>query len=208
MKNVKRVKDMKKGVKGMGETMRHTVMMLAIGVAAGMAVLVNSAPRVMAQAPAAGANPVTGALRANWDGAKLNIKESADLMPEANYSFKPVDSVRTFGQILAHLAGANFVICAAAKGEKSPHAEDAFEKSATTRAQIIKAVADSHAYCDGVFAGADDRKLADPIEMPFGMGKAARARALVMNIGHVNEHYGNLVTYFRLKNIVPPSSRR
>jgi hypothetical protein len=119
-----------------------------------------------------------------------------------------VDPVRTFGQILAHLAGANYVICAAARGEKSPYAEDAFEKTATTRAQIIKAVADSHAYCDGVFAWADDKRLGETIEMPFGMGKGARAKALVMNIGHVNEHYGNLVTYFRLKNIVPPSSRR
>ena len=44
--------------------------------------------------------------------------------------------------------------------------------------------------------------------MPFGMGKAARARALLGNIGHLNEHYGNLVTYFRAKGIAPPSSRR
>jgi hypothetical protein len=161
-----------------------------------------------AQTAAPGANPVTTGLRETWTGAKRNITESADLMPEANYSFKPVDPVRTFGQILAHLAGANYVICAAARGEKSPYAEDAFEKTATTRAQIIKAVADSHAYCDGVFAWADDKRLGETIEMPFGMGKGARAKALVMNIGHVNEHYGNLVTYFRLKNIVPPSSRR
>lgn len=177
---------------------------------AGGVVLTSPAPNVSAQNPpaAAGANPVTAALRDNWDGAKRNITESADLMPEANYSFKPVDAVRTFGQILAHLAGANYVICSAAKGEKSPHAEDAFEKAATTRAQIIKAVADSHAYCDGVFNSADDKKLGETIEMPFSMGKGARAKALVMNIGHVNEHYGNLVTYFRLKGIVPPSSRR
>jgi hypothetical protein len=176
---------------------------------AGALVLLVQSSSVMAQTPPAGAgNPVTQSLRQNWDGAKLNIKESADLMPEANYSFKPVDSVRTFGQILAHLAGANFVFCSAAKGEKSPRAEDEFEKTATTRAQIIKAVADSHAYCDSVFASMDDKKIGEMIEMPFNMGKSARARALVMNIGHVNEHYGNLVTYFRLKNIVPPSSRR
>ena len=177
---------------------------------AGGVVLTSPASNVSAQTPpaAAGANPVTAALRDNWNGAKRNITESADLMPEANYSFKPVDAVRTFGQILAHLAGANYVICSAAKGEKSPHAEDAFEKTATTRAQIIKAVADSHAYCDGVFNSADDKKLGETIEMPFEMGKGARAKALVMNIGHVNEHYGNLVTYFRLKGIVPPSSRR
>jgi uncharacterized damage-inducible protein DinB len=196
----------RRGVTGMTKTQTATISGLAMLM--GVLVLLAQASNVVAQTPPAGANPVTQGLRQNWDGAKLNIKESADLMEEANYGFKPVDSVRTFGQILAHLAGANFVFCAAAKGEKPPHAEDAFEKTATTRAQIIKAVADSHAYCDAVFASMDDKKLGETIEMPFGMGKGARARALVMNIGHGNEHYGNLVTYFRLKGIVPPSSRR
>lgn len=182
--------------------------MLSLALIAGAVFKSPSVDMIAQTPPAAGANPVATGLRDMWNGAKRNITESADLMTEANYSFKPVDSVRTFGQILAHLAGANYVICAAAKGEKSPHAEDAFEKSATTRAQIIKAVADSHAYCDGAFAAGDDKRLGEPIEMPFGMGKGARATALVMNIGHVNEHYGNLVTYFRLKGIVPPSSRR
>jgi len=154
---------------------------------------------------AQGPQPIAEALRVSWDGAKKNIVQSADVMPEANYSFKPVDTVRTFGQILGHVAGANYVICAAAKGEKSPHVEEAFEKLAT-KAAIVKALADSMTYCDTAFA-ADDRKLAENIEMPFEMGKGARTRALVMNIGHLNEHYGNLVTYFRIKGIVPPSSR-
>ena len=151
--------------------------------------------------------PIAGAVKTAWDGAKKNIKDSADVMPEANYGFKPVDGVRTFGQILAHVAGANYVFCSAAKGEKSPHAEDEFEKSATTRAAIIKAVGDSLGYCDAAFAAADDKTLADPIDMPFGMGKGTRAAALIGNVGHLNEHYGNLVTYFRIKGIVPPSSR-
>jgi hypothetical protein len=154
---------------------------------------------------AQGSQPIAESLRVSWDGAKKNIVESAELMPEANYSFKPVDTVRTFGQILGHVAGANYVICAAAKGEKSPHAEEAFEKLAT-KAAIGKALAESMAYCDAAFV-ADDRKVAEIIEMPFGMGKGARSRALIMNIGHLNEHYGNLVTYFRIKGMVPPSSR-
>ena len=150
--------------------------------------------------------PIAQSLRTSWDGAKKNIVQSAEVMPEANYSFKPVETVRTFGQILGHVAGANYAFCAAAKGEKAPHEEGAFEKL-PTRAAIIKAVGESMAYCDAALAAADDRKLAEIIEMPFGMGKAARASAFVINIGHLNEHYGNLVTYFRIKGIVPPSSR-
>jgi uncharacterized damage-inducible protein DinB len=154
------------------------------------------------------AQPITQSIRSAWNGAKKNIQDSAELMPEANYDFKPVDGVRTFGQILAHVAGANYEICANAKGEKSPHAEDEFEKSATTRAAIVKALNESMAYCDAAFAAVDDKTLGAPIDMPFGMGKRARVDALILNIGHLNEHYGNLVTYFRIKGIVPPTSRR
>ena len=94
----------------------------------------------------------------------------------------------------------------AAKGEKSPHAENAFE-SLATKAAIAKALNESVAYCDAAFASATDRTLGEQIEMPFGMGRNTRAAALLMNIGHTNEHYGNLVTYMRMKGVVPPSSR-
>jgi uncharacterized damage-inducible protein DinB len=161
----------------------------------------------LAQAPAGG-NPVSSAVRTAWDGAKRNLAQSAELMPESDYTFRPVDTVRTFGQILAHVAGANYVFCSAAKGEKPPHGEDAFEKTATTRAQIIKVLGDSIAYCDAAFAGLDDKRASDNVELPFGMGKGARALPLMLNTGHVQEHYGNLVTYFRIKGIVPPSSRQ
>ncbi len=157
--------------------------------------------------PAASANPISSGVRTAWEGAKRNLTRSAELMPERDYGFRPVDTVRTFGQILAHVAGANYVFCSAAKGEKSPHAEAAFEKTATTRAQIIKALNDSIAYCDGAYAALDDRRAAETVELPFGMGKGARALPLMLNTGHHQEHYGNLVTYFRVKGLVPPSSQ-
>jgi uncharacterized damage-inducible protein DinB len=159
-----------------------------------------------AQTPAT-ANPVAAGVRTAWDGAKRNLTRSAELMPDADYSFRPVDTVRTFGQILAHVAGANYVFCSAAKGEKSPHAEAAFEKTATTRAQIIKALNDSIAYCDAAYASLDDKRAGETIDLPFGMGKGARALPLMLNTGHLQEHYGNLVTYFRVKGMVPPSSQ-
>jgi len=157
---------------------------------------------------AAAQNPISDGIRSQWNGVKRNIAESAEQMPEANYAFKPVDSVRTFGEILAHVAGANFVFCAAAKGDKSPFAEDHFEKAAKTKAAIVKAVADSHAYCDGAYTALVDATAGQPVDNPFGSGQSPRATQLIANIGHDNEHYGNLVTYFRIKGLVPPSSKR
>jgi uncharacterized damage-inducible protein DinB len=173
-----------------------------------VAVLVFACLGLAAAAGAQTANPVSDAVRTNWKGARANIRESADQMGDANFAFKPVDSVRTFGQVLAHVAGANYLFCAAAKGEAAPHAEDEFEKSATTKAAIVKALDDSLAYCDAAFAALTDKNAGDMVAMPFGMPKAPRVSPLMGNTGHLNEHYGNLVTYFRIKGMVPPSSKR
>jgi uncharacterized damage-inducible protein DinB len=166
-----------------------------------------SAEQSQPPAPAAG-NAISQSIKTAWDGAKRNLKESAEQMPEPDYAFKPTEQVRTFGQILAHVAGANYIFCAAAKGEKSPFAEDNFEKTAKTKAEIVKALNDSLAYCDAAYAALTDRSAGEMITMPFGMGTQARASALIGNAGHLQEHYGNLVTYFRIKGMVPPTSRR
>jgi uncharacterized damage-inducible protein DinB len=154
------------------------------------------------------ANPVSDSIRSSWNGAKRNIAESAEQMPEADYGFRPVSTVRTFGEILAHVAGANYAFCSAAKGEKSPFAEDDFEKTAKTKAAIMKAVNDSHVYCDGAYTALTDASAGQLVANPFGSGQSPRSSQLIGNIGHDNEHYGNLVTYFRIKGMVPPSSKR
>jgi uncharacterized damage-inducible protein DinB len=156
---------------------------------------------VAAQTPPA--DPISQSIRNAWSGAKRNITESAEQMSEADYAFKPVDTVRSFGAILAHIAGANYVFCAPARGEKTPYEEDYFEKSTKTKAEIVKALNDSIAYCDAAYTALTDKTAAETIS-----ANTARAQRLIANAGHLQEHYGNLVTYFRIKGMVPPSSRR
>ena len=161
--------------------------------------------RALAQ-PAATPNPVTQALRSAWNEAKNNIRRSADVMPEAKYGFTPVAGVRSFGAILAHVAGASYEFCATAKGEKPAHAEDEFEKSAKTKAEIVKALDGAIAYCDEIYKGLDDAKAAQLVTGAFGGPQGARAANLIGNTTHFQEHYGNLVTYLRINGLVPPSS--
>ena len=159
-------------------------------------------------ATAAAQNPVSDAVRANWNSVKKNIKESAELMPEENYDFKPTKDVRSLGAILAHVAGASYEFCASAKNEKAPFAEGSFEGTMTTKAQIVKVTADAIAYCDAAFAALTDANGGDKVRQAFGgSGQTTRIASLLGQIGHDNEHYGNLVTYYRLKGLVPPSSR-
>jgi uncharacterized damage-inducible protein DinB len=159
-----------------------------------------------AQGPAA--NPMSASLKKAWDSAKRNIKESAEQMPDDGFAYKPVPTVRTFGAILAHVAGVNYIFCAAAKGDKTPRNEDDIEKKATSKADIVKALDESLTYCDAAFASLTDASAVESVDLPFGQDKGPRAYPLIGNIGHLNEHYGNLVTYFRMKGMVPPSSKR
>ena len=153
-----------------------------------------------------GTNPVSDAVREGWNGAKANITRAAQAMPDDKYSFRPVASVRTFGEIIAHIAGANYIFCSAARGEKAPYSEDHFEKSAKTKADIVKAIDAANKYCDAAYAALADRSAGEMIAAPFGGGKGSRVAALMGNTGHLQEHYGNLVTYLRINGIVPPSS--
>ena len=167
-----------------------------------------SSAAAQATSSTASANPVSDGIRAQWNGVKRNIQQSAELMPEATFDYRPVDGVRSFGEILAHVAGASYTICASAKKEKTPSAEDHFEKNAKGRAAIVKATAEAIAYCDAAFTALTDANAGEMVANPFGEGQRSRTSVLVLQVGHDNEHYGNLVTYFRMNGIVPPSSRR
>jgi uncharacterized damage-inducible protein DinB len=149
-------------------------------------------------------DPSLAALQASWRQAADYIAQAADDMPEADYAYRPVETVRTFGQMIGHVAGAQNSICAAVLGDPQP-AEDAVEKAATTKAALVQALRASTAYCARAYAiGA--ATLGRPIQL-FGQ-RYTRAGALALNAVHDGEHYGNIVTYLRMKGMVPPSSRR
>ncbi len=159
-----------------------------------------------AQPPAA--NPLASSMKAMFDSVKRNVVEAAAAMPEAEYSYRPTPEVRSFGELVGHLANANFSYCAAAKGERSPSAQN-FEKR-TAKADLVKALDESIAYCEGIYAAQTDASIAEMIKMGPSARAVERPRAvpLLTNISHDNEHYGNIVTYMRLKGHVPPSTAR
>jgi uncharacterized damage-inducible protein DinB len=173
-----------------------------------LAIILAAALAAPAAAQQPSGNPVSDGIRSQWNGVKRYIQQSGELMAESTFDYRPVDGVRSFGEILAHVAGASYVICASARNEKTPFAEDHFEKNAKTRAAILKATTDAIAYCDEAFNALTDANAAQMVPNPFGEGQRSRTSVLVLQVAHDNEHYGNLVTYFRMNGIVPPSSRR
>ncbi len=143
------------------------------------------------------------ATRAQHEMIKSNLVKSAAKVSEADYAFKPTPEVRSFGELVGHVANANYMICAAAMGEKSP-APGNIEKTVTGKAALEKALADSFAYCEGLFTKLTPATAAE--EMKFFTGPTPRLGIFAFNNIHNMEHYGNMVTYMRLKGIVPPSS--
>jgi uncharacterized damage-inducible protein DinB len=139
---------------------------------------------------------------------RRNLAEAAEGMPAAEYAFKPTPEVRTFAEVVAHVAFGNFLFCSQAKAEQPP-ARDNFAK-ATDKAVLVKALRDSLAYCDDVYAGTTDANFNQLVKVPGpgGAREAGRGAGLVFNTTHNNEHYGNLVVYMRLKGHVPPSTAR
>ena len=157
-----------------------------------------------AQAPAAPpANPITASVGGQLAMVKGNIVKSAEQVPESLYGFKATPEVRSFGQLLGHVADANYAICAVAAGEKNPGLN--VEKTKTTKADLIAALNESFAYCEKALAATTDANGGEMREL-FGM-KMARLAWLSFAVSHYFEHYGNIVTYLRLNKMVPPSSQ-
>ena len=155
-------------------------------------------------AQAGPADPGISALRDNWKPVIQNITMAAEELSEADYSYRPIATVRTFGELIGHIAGSQNLMCAAALGEPQP-AEDAVEKAAKTKADLVKALKESTAYCSKAYA-ITAAAAAGTVQL-FGQSMT-RYGALALNAVHDGEHYGNIVTYMRMKGMVPPSSRR
>ena len=149
-----------------------------------------------------GTNPLIDSSKSFYEQIKSVVLRSVDKMPEENYGFKPSDDVRTYGQLLAHIADAQYIMCGIVTQGKP--VMKGLEKSAKTRAEITKALNDGFAFCDAAYAKITDADAATEVNW-FG-NKRTKLSILDFNIAHAFEHYGNLVTYMRIKGIVPPSS--
>lgn len=154
-------------------------------------------------APAASpANPITASEKGLYSFVSGAAIAAAEKMPEENYSFKPTPDVRSFGQLVGHVADASFNFCSQAQGVANPSKDN--EKTKTAKAALVAAIKDGVAFCNKAFDSMTDAKGSEMVKlMNFQM---ARLTLFSLNTAHTDEHYGNMVTYLRLKGIVPPTS--
>jgi hypothetical protein len=141
-------------------------------------------------------------LKQMYTGVKNNLTRMAEKMPEENYSFKPTPDIRSFGELIAHVADSQTRTCSAVNGEaKQPNAA-----SKTTKADLVAALKESFATCDTAYDALTDAGAAEMIKT--ARGERSKLGALAGNVSHSNEEYGYMAVYLRLKGVVPPSSER
>lgn len=141
-------------------------------------------------------DPVMESVRPHYERAKDYILRSAEQMSEDDLAFQPTTEVRSALGLLGHIADSQHYFCSIALGEETPH-ETGIERTQVTRAGMIEALRESFAYCDQAYAQSDAEAV-----------QGRRLSQLVLNTAHNWEHYGNIVTYIRLRGQVPPSSQR
>lgn len=165
----------------------------------------SAAAQTAPPAPQGQTFPLSMSLKRMYDSVKRNVFEAAQKMPDADFAYRPTPDVRTYGELVAHIANAHYSYCSVANGEANPSKED-FEKTKTTKAALLAALQASMEYCDAVYDGATEDSILQMVKQ--GANQVTKASVLATNASHDNEHYGNMVTYLRLKKIVPPSTER
>lgn len=123
-------------------------------------------------------------------------------MPEGEYNFRPDPGVRSFGEILGHIADANYLFCSSVLGESNPSPN--IEKAKTTKAELTSALRDAFSYCNRAYSALTDENAKETVK---ALGQERnRLGVLWFNSSHNLEHYGNLVVYMRIKGLCHPVS--
>ena len=170
----------------------------------GVLILLTSAS-AYAQAPAPpDLTSMSGGLVSLYRSIRLNLIEAADLMPEEHYGFAPAGDVRTYGQLVGHVANTQYNFCTPAREVPNPNKLNL--ETLKTKAELVAALKAALEFCDAAYNTLTDAAMAAATK--FGQAPITKGYTLTFNVAHDNEHYGNMVTYLRLKGLVPPSTAR
>ena len=147
--------------------------------------------------------------------AQKLIVSAAEAMPADKYGFAPTDGefkgVRTFGQMVKHLSATNYILAAAALGKEPPAdaGDEVGPEGVRTKTEILDYLKGSFAYLDEAIESIGQTNASvnpSPIS-PLKKGEMTRSALVAESLMHAADHYGQLVEYLRMNDVVPPASR-
>lgn len=154
-------------------------------------------------------------LASSSDSVKLVLQvteaqflSAAEAMPEKLYSFVPsgpgFEGVRTFAEQIKHVACSNFAFFNEVEQKTPPeHCEKGGPVSAATKSELIQYLRDSFDYGNKVLSAMTDNSAKEKVRGQY-WGNNTSLTVAVAAVWHIADHYGQLVPYLRMNNIVPP----
>lgn len=129
----------------------------------------------------------------------------AEAVPEAKYSWRPAEGVRSIGEVFVHIAGANYMFSRFVGAKLPDGLNPNMEKTVTAKADIVDLLKKSFAHAHQAIANMPDADLEKQVKM-FGSRSATEREALMVMTGHAHEHLGQSIAYARSNGVVPPWS--
>jgi uncharacterized damage-inducible protein DinB len=126
-------------------------------------------------------------VKAGFEEVNEWVVKSAEMVPPDKYNYKPADTVRTFGQLIAHITDSYNYFCTRAVGTQIEYTTPV-ENGKTDKDTLIPKLREAVGRCTAAYDG-----------------KNSQLRPLFANVGHTNLHYGNIITYMRMMGLKPPS---
>ena len=158
---------------------------------------------------------LTNEIEVLHDMVRNDILASAEKMPAEDFDFRPHSEVRTFGQLVGHIATSLFGFCSTASGVKKPDPSIIEEQisapfpqwavsaegekiAIVDKVDLLKALTAAHEFCDDAYVTMDDVRGMENLK---AWREGTRLSFFIQEIRHSSLHYGNMVTYMRLKGV-------
>ena len=134
-----------------------------------------------------------------------NLTEATEKMPDEHFGFRATPEIKPYGQLVAHVALAQFGTCSRLKGEASPR-KDEKEEASRSKAEALALLEASTAYCDPLMSALTEPTMTELVKV--GENQVAKGLLPASLLTHGMEMYGTMAVYLRLKGLVPPTTER
>jgi len=149
-------------------------------------------------------NPVSTALRDTLPGRQKSTVAAVEAMPADKFNYKPRADQRTFGQLVTHMADANYFLCSKAAIVPVPKVGEV--KDTDSKDKLVAALKASFDFCSDALEKMDDSKLRETTG-GFGGKQVTRAWFSLTLAGTWADHYAETAMYLRLNGVLPPTAK-
>lgn len=150
-------------------------------------------------------NPISNGLRDFLPGREKNTVAAVEAMPADKFGYKPTPDQMSFGHLVGHMVGSNYMFCSKAAGVEAPKANEV--KETDSKDTLVTALKSSFAFCSEALGKMEDAKLGETTE-GFGGKQVTRGWFALVLASSWADHYAETAMYLRLNGVTPPTAKK